>query len=96
MCRRRQRFETDLRDCSPGLGRDFFDTVQFLFRLYRERIAATGFNLLNANGKSAEQSIDHLHFHFFPRLEEDGLSTWPALPSIEYDLGKLFKLLRGS
>lgn len=84
----------DLRDCPPELGQEFFASVQFLSGLFGERIGAAGFNLLNANGASAEQSIDHLHFHFFPRVEEDGLKTWPTLPPIEIDLGKLFKLLR--
>jgi histidine triad (HIT) family protein len=56
---------SDLRDCPTELGTDLFATVQMLFERYKERIAATGFNLLNGNGKSAEQSIDHLHFHFF-------------------------------
>lgn len=86
----------DLGDCPSEFGQEFFALAQFLSRLYGERVGATGFNLLNANGKSAEQSIDHLHFHFFPRLEEDGLKTWPALPPIEVDLDKLYKLLRGS
>ncbi|MGM4986492.1 HIT family protein [Rhizobium sp. 11_C7_N12_5] len=86
----------DLRDCPPELGQDFFGSVQFMFMLYGERLGATGFNLLNANGKSAEQSIDHLHFHFLPRFAEDGLNAWPVLPPIETDLSKLFKILEGS
>ncbi|MBB3571572.1 HIT family protein [Rhizobium sp. BK491] len=86
---------SDLRNCPTELGTDLIATVQMLFERYRERIAATGFNLLNANGKSAEQSIDHLHFHFFPRFPEDGLNAWPVMPKIEPDLDKLFRLLSG-
>ena len=86
---------SDIRDCPPELGADLFATVQMLFERCRERIAATGFNLLNANGKSAEQSVEHLHFHFFPRFPEDGLSAWPHLPDIRADLGELSKLLSG-
>jgi histidine triad (HIT) family protein len=86
---------SDLRDCPSELGGDLFATVQMLFARYKERIAATGFNLLNANGRSAEQSIDHLHFHFFPRFPDDGLNAWPVMPAIEPDLDALLNLLTG-
>lgn len=46
---------------------------------------------LNANGKSAEQSVNHLNFHFSPRFADDGLSacqrspqqkpTWTSYPN---------------
>jgi histidine triad (HIT) family protein len=86
---------SDIRDCPPSLGADLFATVQMLFERYRERIAATGFNLLNANGKSAEQSVEHLHFHFLPRFRGDGVSAWPDFPGVHADLGELFKLVSG-
>jgi histidine triad (HIT) family protein len=85
----------DIRDCPPELGADLFATVQTLFQRYRERIGATGFNLLNANGKDAEQSVEHFHFHFFPRFPDDGLSAWPHLPDVRADVGELSKLLSG-
>ena len=37
---------------------------------------ATGINLLNANGKDAQQSIFHFHFHLVPRYPNDGLDMW--------------------
>jgi len=36
-----------------------------------------GINILNANGKSAEQSVSHLHFHIIPRKNNDGLHIYP-------------------
>lgn len=80
-------------DCPPALGEGLFLTAQKLFRRYQQRIGATGFNLLNANGPSAEQSIDHLHFHFLPRFPDDGLSAWPTFPPNEPDLDALFHCL---
>ena len=74
---------------------NLFATVQMLFDLYRERIAAAGFNLLNANGKSAEQSVEHLHFHFLPRFPGDGVNAWPDVPGVHADFGELFKLVSG-
>jgi histidine triad (HIT) family protein len=37
---------------------------------------ATGLNILNANGKDAQQSVFHLHFHLIPRYPNDGLDLW--------------------
>jgi len=37
---------------------------------------ATGINILNANGKDAQQSVPHLHFHLVPRYPNDGLDMW--------------------
>ena len=40
-----------------------------------------GFNLLNANGKVAHQSVFHFHIHILPRKEGDGVDAWPKLGS---------------
>lgn len=37
---------------------------------------ATGINILNANGKDAQQSVFHLHFHLIPRYPNDRLDMW--------------------
>lgn len=37
---------------------------------------ATGINILNANGKDAQQSVFHIHFHLVPRYPNDGLDMW--------------------
>ncbi len=44
-------------------------------RLVREN-KATGINILNANGKDAQQSVPHLHFHLIPRYPNDKLDMW--------------------
>ena len=46
---------------------------------WRERVGATGVNILNANGVDAEQSVFHFHFHLLPRFANDGYRTWPAI-----------------
>jgi histidine triad (HIT) family protein len=38
--------------------------------------SATGINILNANRKSAQQSVFHLHFHIIPRYNDDNLDLW--------------------
>ena len=41
-----------------------------------EENQASGINLLNANGKDAQQSVSHFHFHLVPRFPSDGLDMW--------------------
>jgi len=42
-----------------------------------------GFNLVNANGEPAQQSVSHFHMHIIPRQTEDEIDIWAA----ENDLG---------
>ncbi|MGE0870054.1 MAG: HIT family protein [Kofleriaceae bacterium] len=49
---------------------------------WRDRLGATGINVLHASGVDAEQSVFHVHFHLFPRFKDDGLHTWPPLPVV--------------
>lgn len=42
----------------------------------QNKLHATGVNILNASGISAEQSVFHLHYHVVPRYDHDELSLW--------------------
>jgi len=42
----------------------------------KDKLNATGVNILNASGKDAQQSIFHLHYHIVPRFENDGMDLW--------------------
>jgi len=53
----------------------------------------SGVNVLNASGKSAQQSVFHLHFHVIPRKEDDGLNMWPLSGEREIDLAEVCKKL---
>lgn len=59
---------------------------------YREKISATGINLMHASGVDGQQSI--FHFHLLPRFKDDKLNTWPNLPKIEIDKDELLEKLR--
>jgi len=39
----------------------------------KNKLGATGVQLVNASGKDAEQSVFHFHLHVIPRYENDGL-----------------------
>nr|WP_255533734.1 HIT family protein [Reinekea sp. G2M2-21] len=58
---------------------DVMAFVQYVYSEVSSQYGFTGFNILNATGVSAQQSIDHLHFHILPRREGDGIDAWPVL-----------------
>jgi len=42
----------------------------------KDKLGASGFNILNASGKDAQQSVSHLHYHVIARYPEDKLDLW--------------------
>ena len=57
----------------------------------RKLDGVTGVNILQNNGRSAGQVVDHVHFHLIPRTEGDGLGyRWNAG---EYGEGEADKVL---
>lgn len=48
----------------------------------KERLGADGFNILNANGTEAQQSVFHTHFHIVPRYKNETLDLWFDTKSI--------------
>ena len=53
-----------------------------------------GFNILNASGKSAEQSVFHMHFHIIPRKDNDGEKVYPKLSGCAIELEKVCQQLK--
>jgi histidine triad (HIT) family protein len=65
-------------------------TVVRVARAVRAAFNPPGLNIWQSNGEVAGQEIPHVHFHVFPRTEEDGCfnlySTFPAdRPRTELD-----------
>lgn len=44
--------------------------------LCKEKLKATGVNIINASGKDAQQSVFHIHFHVIPRFKDDDINLW--------------------
>ncbi len=44
-----------------------------LVRAVQAATGAAGVNILQNNGRSAGQEVNHIHFHIIPRVEKDGL-----------------------
>jgi histidine triad (HIT) family protein len=70
--------------------------VRELSLTYRSSLGATGFNLLHASGRAAQQSVPHFHLHLLPRFEGDGLDAWPPLPAVQVNRSELLQRLRPS
>ena len=51
-------------------------TSKAIGRILNSKLSANGYNILVANGKIAQQSIKHLHFHIVPRYIGDNLDLW--------------------
>lgn len=47
------------------------EVVRKLCILYKEKLGATGFNIVNNCNKEAGQSVMHFHMHIIPRYESD-------------------------
>jgi histidine triad (HIT) family protein len=56
--------------------------VQKLAQAQRAAIGMEGMNVLQSNGRAANQIIDHLHVHLIPRWPEDSFSAidWKLIP----------------
>ncbi len=81
-------------DCDSLYLAHILPAIQKISRHYVEDCGFSGVNVLNASGKSAEQSVFHLHFHIIPRKENDGLHTWPFNEKYDYDLADVCQKLK--
>ncbi len=69
-------------------------TVQKVSKHYVDDLGYTGVNLMNASGKSAQQSVFHFHVHIIPRIEGDGLDTWPKMDKKNADFNAVYEKMK--
>jgi len=60
-------------DLDPALGTKIFDLSQRAAVKIKETYNIDGLNLLQNNGASAGQQINHFHIHVMPRYDLDGI-----------------------
>ena len=85
---------TDIFDMPEDISSELMRVSRHLGLHYNEKLGSEGINLMNASGKAAQQSIFHFHFHLLPRFSDDGLDTWPKLPTWEGNSMELLKILK--
>ena len=81
-------------DIQEDVLSSLLETIKFLSNHCRGTLGASGFNVLHASGESAQQSINHFHFHLLPRYQDDNLDAWPNLPAWTGNSVELLKILR--
>jgi histidine triad (HIT) family protein len=82
-------------DLDEELLTDLMSASKTLTERFRERLGATGFNILHASGADAQQSVPHFHLHLLPRFPFDGIDAWPPLAALNVDRETLSERLRG-
>ena len=74
--------------------------MQVVVKLSRAVMTATGataWNVLQNNGQTAQQSVDHVHFHIIPRATGDTIGyRWNAGRLKEKDADQLKKAIKAS
>ncbi len=85
---------TNVLDCDAESLSHVMATVQKIAKHYVDNCGFSGVNVLNASGKSAEQTVFHLHFHVIPRKDNDGVSAWPFHDKLDLDLADLHNQLK--
>lgn len=83
----------DVCDCDDVYLRDVISTCRKMGLLVKEKLGASGFNIVNASGKDAQQTVFHLHFHVVARYEGDGIDMWFHGSSEVFDLDKIHEAL---
>lgn len=89
----KKHFENIL-DCENQYLEECIKAIKLISNHYVKNCGFDGVNVLNASGKSAEQSVFHLHFHIIPRKNNDGLKIYPALSGTDVDFEKQLEFLR--
>lgn len=63
----------------PPLSADLMAAIIRVGHGVEAALAPEGMNLITSAGKTAEQTVFHLHFHIVPRWERDGFGRiWPV------------------
>ena len=72
----KEHYET-LFDVPENILEKYLGVIKKVATAVMTGVGAKGINLGQANHKAANQAIPHIHFHIIPRIEGDGLGSWP-------------------
>lgn len=67
-----RRHVADLWDVEPPLDAELMAAVIKVGRAVQSALQPEGMNLITSAGKTAEQTVFHLHLHIVPRWKRDG------------------------
>ena len=81
-------------DCPERTLGKIMASVKKIATHYVKDLGFTGVNILNNSGKSAEQSVMHIHFHILPRRDDDKFKIWREFDKQEKSLEEIAQELR--
>jgi histidine triad (HIT) family protein len=65
------------------------EVIKKIVKKYKDKLNINELNILNSNGKNAQQDVPHFHIHLVPRKQSDGLNLWNDKKNIKYDFQSL-------
>ena len=79
----------DLYDIPQGILCELIKVLKKITLAYKEKINASGMNLMHASGIDGQQSVFHFHIHLIPRYKDDGFDIWPKSDYKELNLDEI-------
>ena len=80
-----------LLETPPEVLAKLIAVVQKIATAQKKALQADGINIVQSNGRSAGQVVDHIHFHVIPRFISDG-HHWNWKPQKYADTGEMQSL----
>ncbi len=80
--------------CDNGVLAKLIQACKIVGNHYVEDCGFDGYNILNACGEAAGQSVFHLHFHVIPRKSDDGENAFPKFSGCKSSLEDVCKKLK--
>jgi len=70
-------------------------TVKKIVDLYSDKLGMQNIQIINCNGKEAQQEVFHIHFHIVPRFSGDGQKiNWTQHPELRVRFDDLLQKLK--
>lgn len=92
-----RKHSADLMEIAPEDLERTIDAAQRLGRRMKATLAPDGFNVINACGSVAWQTVFHFHLHVIPRYEDDPLELpWVPSPGDSDEIAATAEQIRGS
>lgn len=82
-------------DASPSAVKEVMGMVQYVSKLYREKLGIEDIQIITNAGAAAQQTVFHWHVHIVPRAPADDLDIeWTTFPEWRSDFDEMLEKLR--
>lgn len=81
-------------DISEEALKEVIGLVKKVCKLYEDKLGIKNVQIINSNGKEAQQDVFHMHFHIVPRSKEDGQNIeWKTYPELRKEFDEMLRKL---